>query len=104
MSSVTVVPGIGWLLLLLSRRCRRDVLRREVGRCARHAEFIRSAVHARKMPAEIVGRRRRGGGPFERRRVPGIVGRLLTLLQAPEEIDEEENLRKGRDERRDRDE
>ena len=44
------------------------------------------------MTREIVVRRRSRCRPLERRRFPGIVGRLLALEHAPEEIEVEQDL------------
>src|SRR5208282_1054791 len=75
------------------------MLRNEVFHRIRLAEFVRAAIDAGIMPAEIIERRRRVRIPFEGRGVPGILPGLGAVLQTPEKIEQKENLRARRDER-----
>src|ERR1700730_8339799 len=76
------------------------MLRDVIVRRARHAKFVRSVIHHWLEASKIVMRRRRWDGPLERGRVPGIFFlRFLPCLQAPEKIEQEEELRPDRNER-----
>src|ERR1035441_5021575 len=68
------------------------VLRREILGVAGHAIFIRPTIHFGGL-VEIAVRRRRWGLPFQGRGLPGIVrARRLSVVDAPEQIDDEGNL------------
>src|SRR5437762_8747935 len=65
---------------------------REVGVFAGNAVLIRTAIDFRFL-GEISVRRWSRCGPFESRCIPGIIGcDFLATPDAPEEIDDEENL------------
>src|SRR5207253_1017761 len=69
------------------------ILRKVVLRAPRHTVFIRSVEHLRRHVKISVGEgRRRGRGPVERRRAPRVRPGRLAALDAPEEIDDEEQL------------
>ena len=88
-----------------AHQIRREMLRNVIIRRARHAEFIWPVIDNRLDAAEIIKRRRRRDRPLQRRRVPGIFFlRFLPREQAPEEIEQENELRADGDERRDGDE
>ena len=88
-----------------AHQIRRKMLRNVVIGRARHAEFVRSVIHDRLHAAKIIEGRRRRNRPFQRRRMPGILFlAFLPGLQAPEEIEQEDELRADRDERGDADE
>src|ERR1035441_5393554 len=81
------------------------MLRNVIVRRARHSEFIRSAIHDLLDASKIVMRRRRRDRPFERRRVPWILFlRFLPRKQAPEEVEQEDELRTYGNKRRNADE
>src|SRR6516165_10263864 len=83
-----------------SGRCRfRLVLRCEIGVVAGHAVFVRAAVNPRGL-GEITVWRRRGCLPFERGRVPWIVTDLFTVIDAPEQVDDERYLCQAQRDRR----
>src|SRR6185437_17119606 len=95
--SRSVTLGFGHLL-------GRDILRYEIFGCTRHAVFVGSTIHGRIMTGEIVVRHRSAHLPFKCRRAPWISLRWLAALDAPEEIEIEEQLRRGCYECRDTDE
>src|SRR5262245_10944791 len=61
---------------------------------ARNAVLVWTMVHHWVHAGEIVERRRRGNRPFQRRRFPGIRSRPGAFLQAPEQVDHENDLRR----------
>src|SRR2546429_8891498 len=69
---------------LVSRGDGRIGLHHEIARRPGHAVLIRTVVHHRRDSAEIIVRRGRCRSPFESRRLPRIVGGLLTFFHAPE--------------------
>src|SRR5450759_974928 len=77
------------------------MLRDIIIRRAWHAEFIRSVIHDWFMAAKIIMRWRRRDGPLESRRMPWIffLG-FLPRKQAPDDVEQEEELRPDRDNRR----
>src|SRR4029077_14250576 len=88
---VTVdIPSLG--LVRRIRRGRRIVLHDVVARRSRNPIFIRTVAHHGRVSAKVVVRRRRGRGPLERGGFPGIVRRLGSLEDAPEEVDYEHQL------------
>src|SRR5579872_2125111 len=92
------------LVLGFSHLLGRNILRREILGRTRHAVFVGPAIDGRIMASKIVVRHRRAHLPFKCRRAPWISLRLLTVLNVPEEIEIEEQLRRGRYECRDTDE
>src|SRR5260370_29863939 len=64
-----------------------------IARSARHAVLVRAVVNRRCAAAEIVMRGRRRGGPLQRARFPRIVAGLLSVVHAPEEVEDEKALR-----------
>ena len=80
----------------------RLILHREIALPARQAVLVWSAVGCRRN-GEIPVRRWRWCGPLEGGRFPRIVVHLLAALDAPEEIDDERNLRQAQTPSGDRD-
>src|SRR5271168_2497959 len=80
------------------------VLRQKVVYVARCAVFVGPAIHGRLVAGKVVVRRRRGNDPLERGGLPRIDAHLLAELQAPDQVDQEQKLRRNRHERRDGDE
>src|SRR5437868_6005489 len=76
----------------------------EIRLSARHAVLIRSVMHHRLVPSEVVMGRRRRNSPLERSRFPRIYDRLLALIHTPNEVREEQYLNRGGEECRIRDE
>src|SRR5437879_5641814 len=74
-------------LVCLAHLLRRQVLRNVVVRRAWNAEFIRPAIDHRDVAGKIIERGRRGNTPFERGRVPWILGGLLPRLHTVEEVE-----------------
>src|SRR5688572_24305480 len=71
----------------------RFVLRSEILVVTGHAVFVRAAMDL-DMFVEVAVRRWRGRLPFERGRFPWVVAiHFATALDAPEEVDDEWNLR-----------
>src|SRR5205085_8650726 len=101
--SVTVV-AISTSLPVV-RAGRRDVRLRLVRRSLHHviigrsghAVLVCAAVDDGYAPAEVVVWRRRRRRPLKRRRLPRVVARALALEEAPDEVEEEDKLRRGRD-------
>ena len=71
------------------------VLRDEVLGGARDAVLVRPAVDDGQLLEVAVSGRRAGGGPLERRRLPVVGLGLGAVLQAPEEVEDERDLREG---------
>src|SRR6185437_12211510 len=94
----------GSLTLGFSHLLGRNILRYEILGRTRHAVFVGSTIDRRIMTAKIVVRHRRAHLPFKCRRAPWISLRQLAVLNAPEEIEIEEQLRRGGYECRDTDE
>src|SRR5262245_21790813 len=90
------------LAILLVFHCsgyqRRIALHHVVLRRAGDAVLVRAVVDHRVDSGEIVKRRRGGDSPLQRGCFPGIGGRFCALLQAPEQVDHENDLRADRDE------
>src|ERR1700735_181181 len=78
---------------------RRQILRDEILSISRDAEFIWTAIHAGIMAAEIIDGRRRVRDPFESRSIPRILAGDRAVLQAPEKVEEENELRSRCDKR-----
>src|SRR5947209_13020140 len=72
----------------------------EIPRSARNAVLIRRMVYDRNAAVEIVVRRRSGGGPLERGGFPRIVACLGSFEDAPEQVEQEDELRTHGDESR----
>src|SRR5947209_17361272 len=84
---------------------RRKVLRDVIVGRARHTEFVRPVINHRFETSEIVMRRRRRNRPLKGGRMPRIFFlRFLPCLQTPEKVEQEDQLRSDRDERRNTDE
>src|SRR5215218_3357466 len=92
------VVGVGDVRPRLVRRRLQHVV---LGR-ARHPELVGAAVDDGHAAAEVVVRRRRRRDPLQRRRLPGVVRSLLALEEAPEEVEDEEELHRDRDDGRPR--
>src|SRR5689334_12267069 len=75
-----------------------------ISRRTRHAVFIWTVVHDRRVSPEIVMRRWGRCGPFQCCRLPGIVTRFLPGFHAPEEIEQEYELARDGDKGRKSDE
>src|SRR5262249_9654530 len=71
-----------------------------VARCSGHAVFIRAVVYDRGFTSEIVMRRRCGRRPLERSCLPWIVAGFRPLEHAPEQVEEEHELNRDREEGR----
>src|SRR5262249_40580019 len=84
----SVGPGGGRSLRRL--RLRKEVLPR-LGR----AVLVGTTVDGGQGPSPVEVRRRRGGRPLERGRIPGIHGCLRSCEQGPEEVDYEGDLGKA---------
>src|ERR1700735_3794133 len=100
-SSATVLPGIN-TPAPLPQPCsflRRQILRDEILAVSRYAEFIWTTIDAGIMAAKIIDGRRRVGDPFQRSGVPRIFACNCAVLQAPEKVEEENELRGRGDER-----
>src|SRR5450432_1008640 len=82
----------GWLVRRPFVRLNRFGLHREILRPARQAVFVGSAIGDWRGEEISVWRRRRRG-PLQGGRFPRIDPDLLTVPNAPEEIDDERNLR-----------
>src|SRR6185369_7456178 len=67
-------------------------------------KFVWAVINRRQHAREVVVRRRRRSGPFERRRFPWIVARLLAFEDAPEHVEVEQYLGQYRDDGCNRDE
>src|SRR5215469_9239808 len=78
----------------------RQVVLRHFGR----AVLVGAAINYRQRADPVAMSRRRRRRPFERVRVPRILGRLLAAHQAPDDVGEEDELRGAEHERADRDE
>src|SRR5579862_3550925 len=74
------------------------MLRDEIRAGSRDAIFVRLAIYRRIIPVEILQGRRRWSGPLESGALPGIRGGEHAVLQAPKEIPEKNELRRGREE------
>src|SRR5262249_3820785 len=73
---------------------------REVVLCdQRRAVLVRAPVHGGERAREVTVRRRRGGLPLERVRVPRVLLCPLAREHAPEEVDDENQLARAEDER-----
>src|SRR5262245_7332899 len=59
----------------------------------RDAVLVRTAVDGRDRRAPVQVRRRRGGRPLERGRVPRVQRSLRSREERPEEVDDERDLR-----------
>src|SRR4029077_12121323 len=83
-------------------RFNRLILHREISSVAGQAVFVWPAIrHWRSH--EISMRRRRRRGPLQRGGFPWIVVDFFAVLDAPEEVDDERNLRQTHDPRCPRD-
>src|SRR5271154_7027057 len=71
------------------------ILRNEIFPGAGDAEFIGSAINGGRVSSEIVMRRGRVGDPLESRCVPRIFPGYSSVLKAPEEIEQEDQLSCG---------
>src|SRR5579864_2393146 len=91
------------LTLGFSHLLGRDILRYEILGRTRYAVFVGSTIDGRIMAREIVVRHRRAHLPFKCCRAPWISLRWLAVLNAPKEVEIEEQLRRGRYECRDAD-
>ena len=76
------------------------ILRQPVFFHFRRTIFVWPPVNHR-LGLKVPVRRRRGGDPFQSIRLPWISFGLLSCKQAPEEINQEENLRGAEDQRAD---
>src|SRR4051812_49008531 len=74
----------------------RFILHREVLGRARQAVIVRTAI-SDWLFDEVAMRRRRRREPLEGGRLPRIVTHFLAVPDAPEEIDDERNLREAHD-------
>src|SRR5262249_17387421 len=78
----------------------RGILRREITRLSRNTVLVRTAMPLRRL-GEIAVWRRRGRLPLQRGRPPRVVGMsFFSAADAPEEIDDERNLRQRQAHRR----
>src|SRR5438045_9494826 len=80
----------------------RFVLHGEIFSGAGQAVFVRSAISNRGGD-EVSMRWRRRRSPLQSGRLPRIVVHFFTVVNAPEKIDDERNLRESYDPRRPRD-
>src|SRR5213083_448965 len=65
----------------------------------RRAVLVGAAVHGGEGAREVAVRRRGGGLPLERVRLPRVLPRHLAGEHAPEEVDDEDQLARTQDER-----
>src|SRR5262249_24253436 len=68
-------------------------LQYEIVRRPRNTVFVWTVIHHRMHAGEIVERWRRGNRPLERGRIPRIDRGGSALLDAPEQVDKEDDLR-----------
>src|SRR5262249_15683250 len=91
-----------WALVCRVWTDRRIVLHYKVTCCTRNSIFIRPVVHDRRVTAKVIVRWRSGCGPFQSGRLPPIAASLGPAEDAPEQVEDENDLCSDRDEGRDR--
>src|ERR1051326_832115 len=81
-------------LTSMCRRNRRIRLQHKILSCAWYSILIRTVVDHWSHAAEIVMRGRSRGSPFQGRGFPGIVAGLGTFEDAPEQVDDKDELQR----------
>src|SRR5262245_56630409 len=104
LASKRSMPAVAVPMRLRRARLRLDagrwlVLRHEVIHASGHAVLIGPAIDDRQLRTPVaVLRRRVRRKPLDRRRAPGVAARRLAVLQAPEQVEQEDRLRRRDDE------